>query len=150
MTSEVQVDGRALGRRLQEPMPLRGKLRLAVEIFATYARVRVLLARRPLPEALAALRRRAAVRPEVTLEDQVAGMRLGFGVSKALAPLPFDSRCLVRSLVLTAMLTRRGIDGRLVIGVDAGTEFAAHAWVEAGGLALLPVESERYGRITEL
>ena len=125
-------------------------LLVGAEIFATYARVRVLLARRPLPEALAALRRRAAVRPEVTLEDQVAGMRLGFGVSKALAPLPFDSRCLVRSLVLTAMLARRGIDGRLVIGVDAGTEFAAHAWVEAGGLALLPVESERYGRITEL
>ena len=150
MTSEVQVDGRALGRRLQEPMPLRRKLRLAAEIFATYARVRVLLARRSLPEALAALRRRAIVRPEVTLEDQVTGMRLGFGVSKALAPLPFDSRCLVRSLVLTAMLARRGIDGRLVIGVDAGTEFAAHAWVEAGGLALLPVESERYGRLTEL
>ena len=80
----------------------------------------------------------------------MTGMRLGFGVSKALAPLPFDSRCLVRSLVLTAMLARRGIDGRLVIGVDAGTEFAAHAWVEAGGLALLPVESERYGRLTEL
>jgi hypothetical protein len=144
------MDGRALGRRFDEPLPWRRKLRLAAEILATYARVRLLLSRRSLPDALAAVRGSSPARPAVTLDDQVTGIRLGFAVSKALSPLPFDSRCLVQSVVLTTMLARRGIDGRLVIGVAPGPEFKAHAWVEADGIPLLPAQSESYSRITEL
>ena len=52
--------------------------------------------------------------------------------------MPFDSRCLVRSLVLTSMLDRRGIRSRLVIGVSVEPSFSAHAWVECDGRPLLP------------
>jgi hypothetical protein len=99
---------------------------------------------------LADLRGGAEKRPDVTLDDQVSGIRLGRAVSKALSPLPFDSRCLVQSLVLTRMLARRGITAQLVIGVEPGPEFSAHAWVEADGVPLLPVDTTRYSRITEL
>jgi Transglutaminase-like superfamily len=150
MSSDTPVDGRELGRQLQEPLRRRRKLHLAVEIFATYVRLRVVLARQPLPVVLADLRRDAEQRPEVTVHDQVIGIRLGRAVSKALSPLPFDSRCLVRSLVLTRMLARRGIAARLVIGVEPGPEFSAHAWVEADGVPLLPADDTRFSRITEL
>ena len=150
MSPDAPVDGRELGRRLQEPLRRRRKLHLAIEIFATYLRLRFVLARRPLPAVLADLRRDAAQRPEVTVDDQVIGIRLGRAVSRALSPLPFDSRCLVRSLVLTRMLARRGIPARLVIGVEPGPEFSAHAWVEADGVPLLPADDTRYSRITEL
>jgi hypothetical protein len=47
---------------------------------------------------------------------------------------PLRSRCLQRSLVLAWLLRRRGIDGRLRIGVqtDEGG-LIAHAWVEVAG-----------------
>ncbi len=51
--------------------------------------------------------------------------------------LPTDSRCLVRSLVLTRLLGRRGVPSSLVIGVMSEPQFAAHAWVEHGGAPLL-------------
>ncbi len=54
---------------------------------------------------------------------------------KTLRPLPFDSRCLARSLVLVSVLSRRGIDSVLVIGVAVEPKFTAHAWVESGGMA---------------
>ena len=38
--------------------------------------------------------------------------------------------------MLTAMLSRRGIASRLVVGVRPGAKFAAHAWVEQGGAPL--------------
>jgi hypothetical protein len=44
----------------------------------------------------------------------------------------------MRSLVLTALLSRRGIASTLVIGVRPGGEFGAHAWVEHEGAPLLP------------
>ena len=150
MTSDLQIQGRLLGQRLDEPLQIRRKLRLVVEIFATYVRLRLMLPGRRLPDVVARLRSCADQRSEVTLDDQVDGIRLGRAVSKALAPLPFDSRCLVRSLVLTRMLARRGIPSRLVIGVEPGPDFSAHAWVEADGLPLLPAEAARFGRITEL
>ena len=81
-------------------------------------------------------------------EQQIVAVRLGFVVAKVLGPLPFDSRCLMRSLVLTAMLARRGIPSAVVIGVEPEPEFAAHAWVEADGVAVLP--PGRYGRVVEV
>ncbi len=54
----------------------------------------------------------------------------------------------MRSLVLTAMLARRGIPSSVVIGVRPEPEFAAHAWVESDGAAVLP--PGRYGRVVEV
>jgi hypothetical protein len=49
----------------------------------------------------------------------------------------YRAGCLPRSLTLWWLLRRRGIDGRLRIGVrkEAG-RFQAHAWVEYGGAVL--------------
>lgn len=148
--SEDVADGRVLARSLQERWSIGRKLRVGAEVFGLYVRVRIALRRLPLPELLAQLRGPMSARPAVTVEDQVVGIRLGRAVSRALAPLPFDSRCLVRSLVLAAMLSRREIDARVIIGVEPGPDFTAHAWVESDGLSLLPVDRERYHRIAEL
>lgn len=64
--------------------------------------------------------------------------RLGRVVGRVLGVLPTDSRCLIRSLVVTRVLARRGIPSRLVIGVRSKDNFEAHAWVEHEGLPILP------------
>jgi hypothetical protein len=74
--------------------------------------------------------------------QQVLGFRLGSAVDRSLRYLPLDARCLARSLVLTRLLAVRGIPHSLLIGVRGGPDFLAHAWVESGGLALLPREEE--------
>jgi hypothetical protein len=114
---------------------------LAAEIVATYARVRyVLLRRRALPDVLEVLRRSPrSVRPDGWRTPYEAGVRLGHAVIRTLTVLPTDSRCLMRSLVLTVLLNRRGIATDLVIGVRTlDDEFGAHAWVELDGRPLLP------------
>ncbi len=127
----------------------REKAALLAEITSTYVRVRWLLARMGLRQTVARLRPGTpAQREPVRREQQIVAVRLGFVVAKVLDPLPFDSRCLMRSLVLTAMLARRGIPSSLVIGVRPEPEFAAHAWVEADGAAVLP--PGRYGRVVEV
>ena len=109
---------------------------LAAEIAVAYVRVRRLLRREPLPAVVAVLRRPSAAAPA---DGGVAtGRRLGNAVARTLRMLPGDTRCLTQSLVLTRLLARRGIDSRLVIGVRPGARFAAHAWIEAGDVALLP------------
>ena len=65
-----------------------------------------------------------------------------------LEPPPLDSSARHQSLFLTAMLARRGIDSNVVIGVRSDPEFAAHAWVERNGVALLPPGD--YGRVVAL
>jgi hypothetical protein len=64
--------------------------------------------------------------------------------------MPADSRCLMRSLVLTRLLARRGIESRLVISVRPGERFAAHAWVEHDGVALLPADAPQSERLVTL
>ncbi len=71
-------------------------------------------------------------------------------VVRVLSYLPGDTRCLRRSLVLTRMLARRGIPGRLVIGARTSPEFLAHAWVECSGVPVLSPEGETFGRLVEL
>jgi hypothetical protein len=120
---------------LIRPIALTEKLGLVVEILGTYPRARWLLWRHDLPSAVKALRGEGDRATDPKL--RATGTRLGHAVSRTLAIVPFDSRCLVRSLVLTRMLARRGIDSVLVIGVSVDPKFAAHAWVESGGRALL-------------
>ena len=66
------------------------------------------------------------------------GRRLARPVRRTLDPLPWDSRCLMRSLVLLRMLARRGVVCELVIGVKPGEKFEAHASIEHEGHPLLP------------
>lgn len=82
--------------------------------------------------------------------SHVPGSRLAYIVSSVLRLLPTDSRCLMRSLVLTRLLARRGLPSALVIGVTASPEFGAHAWVEQDGRPLLPAHDAIFARLVEL
>ena len=105
---------------------------LALEVLCTYLRAWVLLRRRPLAEALDALR---TARPAARAADP---RRLARAVQRTLEVLPGDSRCLVRSATLSGLLAHRGIEHVVVLGVRTGERFAAHAWVEVAGVAVLP------------
>ncbi len=120
-----------------ERLPPAVRLRVAAEIVVTYAEVRARLVRAPVAEVVATLRRHARDRSEPA-HAHLIGVRLAHPVRRTLDPLPWDSRCLMRSLVLLRMLARRGIACQLVLGVRAGDAFAAHAWVEHEGQPLLP------------
>lgn len=135
--------------------PVRGRRRLglALEILTAYARVRWLLLSKELPQVVAKLRSLDGARRGWTGDPELArviGERLGSAVIHTLSVLPSDNRCLVRSLVLTRLLARRGIDSSFVIGVDSLSEFSAHAWVERNGAALLPTEGYVSRRLVEL
>jgi hypothetical protein len=125
---------------------------LVAEILVAYGPARLRLHRRRLPDLVAAsrsMRRRplpALSEPEAT---RVAA-RLGRAVTRTLALLPTDSRCLVSSFVLSRLLERRGIDARLVVAVCPEPEFAAHAWVEHRGRPLLRSGGPGYQRLVEL
>jgi hypothetical protein len=109
--------------------------------------VRRQLRRGTLPEVLATLRG-GDLRVGALSTDEA--LHLGRAVRRTLALLPGDTRCLMQSLVLTALLARRGAAASLVIGVAPGERFGAHAWIEQDGLALLPAYEQGFQRLTEL
>lgn len=124
------------------------KAALVAEILAAYARVRWELRRAGLERTLAALRKQPQ-RP--AREDAVAlGRRLAPVVARTLSVLPAESRCLMRSLVLTRLLARRGVPTQLVISVRPGARFAAHAWIEHDGIALLPADAPQFEHLVTL
>jgi len=130
-------------------LPLSQKASLAAEIVGTYVRARRLLRHQELREAVSVLRG-AGSTPRTPDGDQLLiGLRLGRIVGKTLGVLPADSRCLVRSLVLTSLLARRGIRSSLIIGVRSEPNFEAHAWVECAGTPLLAPGDVPYGRLVE-
>lgn len=135
-----------------KPYSLSGKLVLGAEVLLTYVEVRWLLWRRDLPAVVAAIGAENPVRaPQVEGVASVKlGARLARVTSRCLSPLPTDSRCLAQSLVLMALMARRGIASALVIGVRPGSDFGAHAWVEREGMPLLPSGGERYSRLLSL
>lgn len=130
------------------------KLGLAAEIVVTYPRVRWLLWRRDLPVVVETLRRfperGANAAGESEGDYRRRGRQLGRAASRTLSLLPADSRCLARSLVLLALLARRRIAAQLVIAARQGPEFAAHAWVELGGVPLLDPGPRDYERLVEI
>jgi hypothetical protein len=143
----------ALRRRLSRPLPRAEKLRLAVEIAASYLRVQRRIRSAKLEELLALLRGEvtdARVAAWRVPDEHVRAVRVARPVGRLLPRLPGDSRCLTQSLVLTAMLARRGIGSSVVIAVSPAPEFKAHAWVEHGGVPLLPPGDAGYGRLVEL
>ena len=128
------------------------KARLAGEVITGYFRARRALAGTSLPTALDELRAGARADDSVSPEPEtlVEAVRLGQVVVRVLRPLPVESRCLMRSLVLTGLLARRGIGSRLVIGVKGGEKFGAHAWVELDRQAVLPAGSNEFERLVDL
>lgn len=120
------------------------RIALALEILATYVQARWWMHRESLPIALGRLRAAGRIRrPRAPGPGGYAS-----AVTRTLRLLPTDSRCLVTSLVLVRVLARRGVSTTVLIGVRPGSQFAAHAWVEYQGRALLP--PGEYGRLAEL
>jgi hypothetical protein len=141
----------SLSRVERSALGVTAKLGLALEILGAYGRVRWLLWRGDVVSTLERVRG-----PETESSTLAAGAvglsgeRLGHAVNRTLRLLPTDSRCLMQSLVLTLLLARRRIGSSLVIGVRPAPSFAAHAWVEERGEALLPSGGDRYRRLVEL
>ena len=131
-------------------LSLPAKLVLVAEIVATYGRVRWWLTRGTVPATVERLRRRATRPDSDVTESQAVAYRLARAVGRTLDPLPADSRCLMRSLVLTTLLNHRGIGSTVVIGTRSLPDFEAHAWVEVGGRAVLPDGRGEYGRLVEI
>jgi transglutaminase superfamily protein len=90
----------------------------------------------PMSTVLASLQRRSRSRTTVHALDVDRLARF------AAAPYRVLSRggtCLRESLVLCALLARRGIDARVCFGVDRqGGDLTAHAWVEIAGVRSEP------------
>lgn len=141
---------------LAAPLPRIRKARLTAEVLETYVRVRWWLWRHEAREVVRRLRAWApedAPPPEPDAPAPATyhcGLRLGRAVSRTLRLLPTDGRCLMRSLVLTGLLARRGIPSTLIIGVTPAPDFTAHAWVEVAGEPLLPPGEPAMGRLTSL
>ncbi len=133
------------------PLSSAEKVRLSREILALYLRARWGMRRDDLPSLLARLRRDRAEGVEVAAADgKPVGRALGEITTRTLAALPTDGRCLVRSLVLTGLLSRRGVESKLVLAVHPGETLAAHAWVEYEGIALLEPGEPPLERLAEL
>jgi hypothetical protein len=134
------------------PLNQAERVHLAAEIVAAYAQARRELRRAPITTVMARLRTQSsAIAPATathgTLEE---ARRLGRAVARTLSLLPGDTRCLVRSLVLTRLLARRGIPAKLVIGARAAPDFLAHAWVEYAGDPVLSPGDGSFARLVEL
>jgi transglutaminase superfamily protein len=125
------------------------RLTLAAEVIATYLRV-ARWRRRGDIRAAAAAARTGPGAPWGGGDPYKESVRLGCAVTRVLRLMPGDSRCLSRSLVLTAMLARRGIQSSIVIGVRPAPGFGAHAWVEHAGRPLLAAGPREYRRLVEL
>ncbi len=144
-------------RELGSPLSAWGKLRLSGEVLVTYCQVRWWMRGQRIEDIVARLREGQGRGPSTGTEDPAEGalaqrqgaLRLGRAVSRTVRLLPTDSRCLVRSLVLTRLLGRRGVPSSLVIGVMSEPHFAAHAWVEQGGAPLLP-QGTGFERLVEV
>lgn len=84
--------------------------------------------------AVRALRRSRVVAPLVTeAERERVIARLAWITPKVLQRLPGERRCLMQSLVLTGLLSRRGLTSNIVIGVSGEGSLSAHAWVTVDG-----------------
>ena len=123
------------------------KVRLGAEIAWTALRVRRLVHRNDLPTALERCRAATGQGAPAASRDEVA--RVARAVRRTLGALPGDSRGLIASLVLIAVLARRGVDTSLVVGRPRNG-FGAHAWVEMRGLPALPAAKDKFAHLVAL
>jgi len=131
------------------PRPLLppAQLRLRAEIAWTTLRVRRLLRRNDLSAALDRCRNVAAPSEPAPSRDEV--VRVARAVRRTLGALPGDSAGLIASLVLIAVLARRGLDASLVVGRPR-KGFGAHAGVEVGGLPARPAAKDKFAQLVAL
>jgi hypothetical protein len=134
----------------RERLSQAARARLAIEILAAYARSRRALRRAPIATVVAGLRSRSPSAATPAANSLAEARRLGRAVARLLAYVPGDTRCLVRSLVLTRLLASRSIEAKLVIGARTAPEFLAHAWVEHDGEPVLDPGDGSFGRLVEL
>jgi hypothetical protein len=112
----------------EPPLRLGGKVRLALRVWATFARVHLGLRRGPLPAFVQEL----GAAPRSTRRHSPS--LLSLAVHRSLHIGPMRPRCLVNALVLYRLLREQGEPAEVVIGLPPGArDHAAHAWVELGG-----------------
>jgi hypothetical protein len=126
------------------------RIKLSTEIVLAYARAQHELRRVPIEVAVKRLRAPATRERTGDPELLEEARSLGWIVARELAHLPGDTRCLVRSLVVTRLLARRGIPATLVIGARSGPDFLAHAWVEHAGSPVIDPGDGTFGRLVEI
>jgi hypothetical protein len=125
------------------------RARVTLEVMAAYARLYRQPERAGISSAIGLARRGAPL----TVEDRCAvadARRLGTAVRRVCALLPGRTSCLIESLVLLRLLSRRGITARVVLAVARGAETQAHAWVEVAQQPVLPPAGAEFARLTEL
>ncbi|MDQ3721870.1 MAG: lasso peptide biosynthesis B2 protein [Actinomycetota bacterium] len=152
MAEAVRGDA-VLRERARRRLRAAEKLRLGAEIIVTYALVRRRISALPLPELLTFLRRGvvdSGAPASQAPDEHVTAVRLARATTRLLHRLPGDTRCLTQSLVLAALLARRGIGSKLLIAVVPGQAFEAHAWVEHGGVPVLPAEKAGFQQLAKL
>jgi hypothetical protein len=132
------------------PFPLVARVRLVSEVVAAYVRARWRIGHGDLPSAVAALRAGGPQPPAAGDDARRAALRLAHATRRTLALIPADSRCLMRSLVVTRLLARRGIASTLVLAARVEGGFEAHAWVEVDGRAVLEPGYPPFQRLVEL
>ena len=141
-------------RLLPAPLATLGeKVSLAGEILVAYTGARWQMRKGDIREMTSAARAQLGPSPcpELTTEETwKIAVHLGHIVNRTLRIAPTDSRCLVQSLVLSRLLSARGITSTLVIGARPRPTFAAHAWVEHAGRPVLPVRGYGGSRLLEL
>jgi Transglutaminase-like superfamily len=134
------------------PLTQREKARLAIEIVAIYVptRLRLRHSNFKLMDEIQLVSFKRVI--ELPSEQITAvAIHLGAAVARTLGRLPADSSCLVRSLVLMRLLSRRGFVACLVIGIRHNDKaLAAHAWVEYGGTPLLASGGDDFARLLQL
>ena len=131
-------------------MPVARRALLGAEIVVAYAQARWRLRRRDLPTTLAELRSYPADRRLEGEQARAVAVRLAGASRRVMSLIPSDTRCLMRSLVMTRLLARRGVDTTLVLAVRTSDEFLAHAWVEVDGHPVLEPASKPFERLAEL
>lgn len=142
--------GRPAPLPADRPLKVGERCRLAAEILAAYLGTRREMARMPIAALIDGLRAEVERPAPAAAERLSEARRLGRAVARTLALAPGDTRCLVRSLVLVRLLSRRGLAAQLVIGARPRPEFLAHAWVEYRGEPVLSPGDGSFGRLVEL
>lgn len=105
------------------------------ESFAFAAIVEIALVVLPMS---AILERVEGVRPSRRSGPAIAPERLARFAAAPYRVLAMPPHCLRHSLVLCALLRRRGAAARVCFGVDREPTFAAHAWVAITGVDTAP------------
>lgn len=106
----------------------------SLRIAAALAAIALLLRTRGVAQTVELLWRFAGRRSLPPPADDPAALAAAIArrIAAVADRMPLRPQCLVRTLLLAALLRRYGVAAELRIGV-AGPEFSAHAWLEVDG-----------------